>query len=144
MAALLARLRNSCIFKGGSSIIRYETKERHPLSTSLRKVGSSSESTSTEKKSWVSYGFNRKDEFADRVGMHMTFFCAITMVFIVGGTIIAYWPDPKLRDWAIREAHLQLRRREELGLPLIDANLVDPSKFELPTDEELGDIEIII
>lgn len=47
-------------------------------------------------------------------------------------------------DWNQREAYLELRRREAAGLPLIDSNLVDPSKFSLPSDEELGDMEIII
>ncbi|GLV35981.1 NP15.6 [Carabus blaptoides fortunei] len=32
-----------------------------------------------------------------------------------------------LRDWAQREAFLELRRREKAGLPLVDANLIDPS-----------------
>lgn len=44
----------------------------------------------------------------------------------------------------MREAYLQLHRREKLGLPLVDKNLIDPAKIELPSDEELGDTEIII
>lgn len=47
-------------------------------------------------------------------------------------------------DWAQREAFLQLRKREAEGLPLIDPNLVDAEKIELPSDEELGNTEIII
>lgn len=50
----------------------------------------------------------------------------------------------RMLDWAQREGYLQLRRREELGLPVIDPNLVDISKFELPSDEELARTEIII
>jgi NADH dehydrogenase (ubiquinone) 1 beta subcomplex subunit 11 len=46
--------------------------------------------------------------------------------------------------WAQREAYLELARREGTGLPLIDANLIEPSRVELPSDEELGDFEIII
>lgn len=49
-----------------------------------------------------------------------------------------------MREWAQREAYLELARREAAGLPLVDPNLIDPSKIELPTDEELGDTEIII
>jgi NADH dehydrogenase (ubiquinone) 1 beta subcomplex subunit 11 len=49
-----------------------------------------------------------------------------------------------MRDWAQREAYLTIRYREANGLPLIDANYVDPSKMELPSDEALGDAEIII
>ena len=48
------------------------------------------------------------------------------------------------RAWEKREALLEIARREQLGLPLIDPNFVDPSKIHLPTDEELGDFDIII
>lgn len=37
---------------------------------------------------------------------------------------------------------MELDRRERLGLPLIDPNLVDPAKIDLPTDEELGDYKV--
>lgn len=47
-----------------------------------------------------------------------------------------------LHDWAIREGFLELDRRERLGLPLIDRNLVDPATLDLPTDEELGDYKV--
>jgi hypothetical protein len=47
-------------------------------------------------------------------------------------------------DWAHREAMLLLREREAAGVTLIDKNFVDPAKLELPTDEELGDTEIIV
>lgn len=50
----------------------------------------------------------------------------------------------RLRDWAQREAYLTIRDREAKGLPFIDPNMVDPAKMELPSDEELGDFEIII
>lgn len=49
-----------------------------------------------------------------------------------------YFSLNSLEDWSLREAFLELDRREALGLPLIDPNLVDPSKIQLPTDEELG------
>jgi len=39
---------------------------------------------------------------------------------------------------------LELERREKLGLPQIDENLIDPSKIHLPSDEELEDFEIIV
>jgi len=53
-------------------------------------------------------------------------------------------PDFNLRDWSVREALIELRRREAAGLPLIDQNLIPPEKIVLPSDEELGDTEIII
>jgi len=49
-----------------------------------------------------------------------------------------------LKDWAQREAYLTLRHREAAGLPLIDMNYVDVSSISLPSEEELGDTEIII
>ncbi|KAF4526010.1 hypothetical protein B566_EDAN000803 [Ephemera danica] len=76
--------------------------------------------------------------------MNATFFASVTLCLVGGAFILAYLPDYQMRDWSQREAYLELRRREELGLPLIDPNLVDVSKIELPLDEELGDSEIII
>nr|CAD7568712.1 unnamed protein product [Timema californicum] len=76
--------------------------------------------------------------------MHATFFFSVTCCLVFGSFIFAYVPDFQLRDWAQREAFLELRRREHLGLPPIDKNLIDPEKIVLPTDEELGDTEIII
>ncbi|KOC63265.1 NADH dehydrogenase [ubiquinone] 1 beta subcomplex subunit 11, mitochondrial [Habropoda laboriosa] len=96
------------------------------------------------KQSWISYGFNYNDKKMDRHFMHHTFFITISICLVFGSLIVGYAPDPLLKDWALREAYLQLRYREENGLPHIDPNLIDPSKFTLPSDEELGDTEIII
>lgn len=96
------------------------------------------------KKKWVSYGFSMTDEAEDRHTMHATMFVVVTIVFVLGFTVMAYLPDVRGKDWAQREAYLQIRYREEHGLPLIDPNLIDPSKIILPSDEELGDTEIII
>lgn len=96
------------------------------------------------KKKWVSYGFNDENEAKDIHSLHQTMFVVVTICLVLGGTVMAYFPDVKSTDWAQREAYLQLRYREEHGLPLIDPNLIDPSKIKLPTDEELGDTDIII
>jgi len=48
------------------------------------------------------------------------------------------------KAWEKREALLEIERREKLGLPLIDINYIDPSKIQLPSDEELGDFDIIV
>lgn len=95
-------------------------------------------------KNWVSYGFDLKDKSIDRQATHAIFFGAITLCMVVGGFGYIYMPDFQLRDWAQREAYLELRRREMNGLPLVDPNLVSPSKVVLPDDEELADTEIII
>ena len=49
-----------------------------------------------------------------------------------------------MKDWAQREAYLELRRREAEGLLPIEPNLISPDKVELPSDEDLGNAEIII
>lgn len=95
-------------------------------------------------KYWVSYGFDNKNKQTDRWVMHASLFVMITMIMVWGGFYIAYSPDYSLRDWASREAFMELRRRESKGLPPIDANLIDPAKIKLPSDDELGDTEIVI
>lgn len=93
---------------------------------------------------WISYGFDDESEAEDRHRMHQTLFVTISLMVMGCGYILTYLPDFKDNEWAFREGHLELRRREKLGLPLIDPNFIDPSKFTLPTDEELKDREIII
>jgi NADH dehydrogenase (ubiquinone) 1 beta subcomplex subunit 11 len=102
------------------------------------------EETQPVKRKWISYGFDNENEIYDRHTLHVTMFVVVTIVIVLGTTLFAYLPDVKNKDWAQREAYMRLRYREENGLPLIDPNLVDPSKIILPTDEELGDTEIII
>lgn len=95
-------------------------------------------------KPWSSYGFDYENQKTDRQIMHVTFFTAISICLVFGAVGIGYLPDPLLKDWSQREAYLQLRYREENGLPLIDPNLIDPSKVILPSDEELAHADIII
>lgn len=70
----------------------------------------------------------------------MLFLCVYVLYYIL---IICIYFFREF-DWIAREARLELHRREKLGLPLIDKNYIDPSKIELPSDEELGDTVIII
>lgn len=95
-------------------------------------------------KNWMSYGFDNKSKSKDRLVTHLIFFVTVSMTLVGCSFYVAYLPDYSLQDWAQREAYLELRRREKAGLPLIDPNLIDPSKINLPSDEELGDTEIII
>ncbi|XP_076250035.1 NADH dehydrogenase [ubiquinone] 1 beta subcomplex subunit NP15.6 [Rhynchophorus ferrugineus] len=104
----------------------------------------SSRPARAETKNWVSYGFDYNSKEVDRNAMHSLLFAGISILLVTGGFYIAYMPDYNLRDWSTREAFLELRRREEAGLPLVDPNLIPPEKIVLPTDEELGDTEIII
>lgn len=95
-------------------------------------------------KHWVSYGFDYEDKDYDRQIMRSTMFFSITIAIVLIGFVLAYIPEPHQKDWALREAFIQLRERELAGLPPIDANIVDPSLVQLPSEEELGDTEIII
>jgi NADH dehydrogenase (ubiquinone) 1 beta subcomplex subunit 11 len=97
-----------------------------------------------ENKNWVSWGWDLKDEATDRSYMRSTFFFTVTLCLVFGSFFMAYTPDNFLRDWSQREAFLELRRREAAGLPLISADYIDPAKINLPSEEELGDTEIII
>lgn len=98
----------------------------------------------SKQKNWVSYGFDTEDKEYDNNVMHATAFITISLCLVVAGFIWGYAPDPLLRDWAQREAFLELRRREAAGLDPISRDYIDPAKIELPSDEELGDMEIII
>lgn len=95
-------------------------------------------------KNWVSWGFERFDKKKDENVMHATTFITVTLCMVVVGFVWGYAPDMLLRDWAQREGYLELRRREAAGLEPISANYVDPAAIELPSDEELGGMEIII
>ncbi|XP_064606315.1 NADH dehydrogenase [ubiquinone] 1 beta subcomplex subunit 11, mitochondrial-like [Liolophura sinensis] len=95
-------------------------------------------------KNWISYGYDLVDKEDDRFFHRVTMFLFISLGLCLTTFVIAYMPDNKLDQWSHREAYLELARREKDGLPLIDCELIDPSTIELPSDEELGDTEIII
>lgn len=93
---------------------------------------------------WQSFGWSIENEAEDRRLMHYMFFLTVSCGIVLGSFIWAYLPDPRGLDWAHREAFLQLHQRESEGRTLLDPNLVDPARIELPSDEELGDTKIII
>ncbi|KAH7974541.1 hypothetical protein HPB49_016507 [Dermacentor silvarum] len=98
----------------------------------------------TKPRYWISYGYSTEDYHEDSDAHHTIMFTGITVVACVCAIAFAYAPDFRDVDWVEREAHLELERREKLGLPLVDPNLIDPSRIVLPSDEELGDFEIIL
>ncbi|RZF34388.1 hypothetical protein LSTR_LSTR008927 [Laodelphax striatellus] len=100
------------------------------------------ERTGEVKKIWVSYGFDTDTDKDDKLHTHLSFFFGISLALMGSIFFIAYAPSDS--DWIHREAYLELRRREQEGLPLVDKNYLDVSKIELPSDEELGDTDIII
>jgi NADH dehydrogenase (ubiquinone) 1 beta subcomplex subunit 11 len=101
-------------------------------------------STKVENKNWVSWGWDYKDEKTDRTEMNASFFFSVTLCLVFGTVYFAYTPDNFLRDWSQREAFLVLRRREAAGLEPISADYIDPANIELPTEEELGEFEVVI
>jgi len=121
-----------------------ETTTCRRIATTPRCYDSVKEEAKPVKRKWVSYGFSTENEAEDRHALHQTMFVVVTIVFVIGSTVMGYLPDVRGKDWAQREAYLQLRYREEHGLLPIDPNMIDPSKIMLPADEELGDMDIII
>ncbi|XP_074646409.1 NADH dehydrogenase [ubiquinone] 1 beta subcomplex subunit 11, mitochondrial-like [Tubulanus polymorphus] len=97
-----------------------------------------------EHKNWISYGYSLTDKDEDEWAHNIIMFAGITLCLCGGSFIFAYLPDFQLQNWAQREAFLELARREELGLPLVDPNVIPVERINLPSDEELGDMEIII
>lgn len=95
-------------------------------------------------KFFYDYGFYGKTEEEEHFNMNFLFFTYVSMGLGCSFFYFMYAPTDNLADWAQREGYLELRRREQLGLPLIDPNYVDPSTVYLPSDEELGDTEIIV
>jgi len=94
-------------------------------------------------KGWVSKGVYYHDRDADFKHYHIITF--LTMAFMIYG---AWWfwykPDFRQKRWAMREAFLVLRERERQGLDPIIKDYVDPAKLELPTEEELEGVELIL
>lgn len=107
-------------------------------------AATSKTATVEKNKNWVYWGFDTKDQKADQNATKASFFFSVTLCLVGGGFIYFYQPDFLMNDWAQREGYLELRRREAAGGLLISPDYVDPSTIVLPSDEELGDTEIII
>ncbi|XP_070494447.1 NADH dehydrogenase [ubiquinone] 1 beta subcomplex subunit 11, mitochondrial [Chironomus tepperi] len=128
-----ARLISTSPKKSDTATISTTEKVTQPLS-----------GAKTENKNWVSWGWDYTSEKTDRDYMNSSFFFSVTLCLIFGSFYLAYTPDNLLRDWSQREAFLELRRREAAGLEPISSDYVDPALIELPSEEDLGDTEIII
>jgi len=99
------------------------------------------------RRDWFCFGYHPTDEYIDWKWQHYALFWTVTIA--LGGTlfVFSYKPDyPILREWATREAYIEMARREKYGLPYIAKDYIDPAKIiaTLPSDDELGDFEIII
>ncbi|XP_028157085.1 NADH dehydrogenase [ubiquinone] 1 beta subcomplex subunit 11, mitochondrial [Ostrinia furnacalis] len=121
-------------------------KVSRTISTSKRnsETATTACETKPEEKNWVSYGFDYKSKEEDTNVHHASFFFSVTLCLVFGGFAWAYAPDVHLRDWAQREAFLELRRREKAGLPPIDPNYINPRSISLPSESEICDVEIVI
>lgn len=123
-----------------------ETSVAKPLSEQVsEEVTDFSIEAVRKSKNWVSYGFSRTDKEEDRQYTRGVYFMGVSVAII--GTIFvwSYLPDRQFLEWSQREAYIVLREREAAGLEPISPDYVDPpSLVELPSDEELGNTEIII
>ncbi|KAK6026209.1 hypothetical protein OSTOST_07872 [Ostertagia ostertagi] len=78
------------------------------------------------RREWIWFGRVSHDEHKDWLKFHQGVF----LVFTVLTTWVTCWimfarPDwPMGREWALREAHLEIARREKAGLPLISPDLL--------------------
>lgn len=122
-----------------------ETSIAKPLSSQAsEEVHDFSIEAVKKSENWVSYGFSITDKEEDRRETRGVFFMGLSVA--ICGTIFAwsYLPDPQLQEWSQREAYIVLRDREAAGLEPIAADYIDPSQVVLPSDEELGQRDIII
>lgn len=147
MAALI-RFNNQTIIR---NLISNAARNSRLISTSQKNRETATAATKAETKSsivtdknWVSYGFEFKNEADDRSSMKASFFFSVTLCLVWGTFVWSYLPDTQLRDWAQREGYLELRRREAAGIEPINKDYVDVNTIQLPTDEDLGNTEIII
>ncbi|WKX95688.1 hypothetical protein Q1695_012276 [Nippostrongylus brasiliensis] len=93
------------------------------------------------RREWIWFGRVSHDEHKDWLKFHQTTF----LLFTVLTTWVTCWimfarPDwPMGREWALREAHLEIVRREKAGLPLISPDLI-PRGFTPASRGELQQI----
>lgn len=82
-----------------------------------------------------SHGFH-SDPVVDVWNMRAVFFFGFSIVLVLGSTFVAYLPDNRMQEWARREAERLVKYREANGLPIMESNYFDPSKIQLPDDED--------
>lgn len=93
---------------------------------------------------WISFGFDKVSKAQDRFDAHFIFAVVVLGMCYFVAVYFWYFPDWRLDNWAQREAYLEMARRKKLGGPYISRDYVPADRIKLPTDEELGDAEIII
>jgi len=88
-------------------------------------------------RNWISYGYFEDDRELDRDLHALMMFGMVTLSTVFLAFIIGYLPDWRMQDWGVRQAHLELARREKNGLPPVDRELIPLDRIELPSEEEL-------
>lgn len=93
---------------------------------------------------WISWGVDYFDKERDRRETHFIFFLVVTGILYGTGAMLWYLPDVHLDNWVTREAYMEIERRQNLGGPYVDADYVPRHLINLPTEEEIGETDIII
>lgn len=101
------------------------------------------------RREWIPYGWDVHDEYNDWLEWHKWNFWALSITLVwMSAFCYCMLPDRIIgeRDWAQREAFMELARREAEGLSLIGKDYIPPTQvaLSLPSDEELGNTPIII
>ncbi|PAV75077.1 hypothetical protein WR25_06523 [Diploscapter pachys] len=100
------------------------------------------------RREWIWFGQVPHDEHKDWLKHHQLSFLIVTVLtaWMTIWLCMLKSDEPVLREWALREAHLELIRREKAGLPYISPDLVPKDRVLacLPSEEELRDFEILI
>ncbi|XP_038054527.1 NADH dehydrogenase [ubiquinone] 1 beta subcomplex subunit 11, mitochondrial-like [Patiria miniata] len=84
---------------------------------------------------YVSHGFS-KDPHIDTWSYRWIFFMGFSILMVVAPLYVHYLPESNGRQWARRQAEIVINERRKKGVPLIDANMSDPDKIVLPSEEE--------
>ncbi|NWS15787.1 NDUBB dehydrogenase, partial [Pachyramphus minor] len=87
-----------------------------------------------QKKNPDYHGFSDEPDI-DVLNMRAVFFAGVSVAIVLGSVFLHYLPDYRLTQWARREAEIQVRERERLGLPLLTSNYYDPARLSLPPPE---------
>lgn len=120
-------------------------KNRETIASDLTTTTTkAAEPTPEKKKYWISHGFSHESEDEDLNNRNGIMFFTVTIGVVFFSFLLMYMPDARYANWSQRQAYIEIARREALGLPHIDPNVVPMENVNLPSEEELGDFEIVI
>uniref|UniRef100_A0A8C8ZPT7 NADH dehydrogenase [ubiquinone] 1 beta subcomplex subunit 11, mitochondrial n=1 Tax=Prolemur simus TaxID=1328070 RepID=A0A8C8ZPT7_PROSS len=79
-----------------------------------------------------------KDPVLDVWNMRVVFFFGFSIVMVLGApsTSTPAAAASRMQEWSRREAERLVKYREANGLPIMESNCFDPSKIQLPEDED--------